>query len=93
MGERVASYGGHLGTTGDRGLEGDRILRMEYDDWLENKVAFGDPDNVTKRLIQLKDTLGFDQFVYEINLGNQLSYEQQIYSLRLFNLKVLPYLT
>ena len=93
LGARVASYAGHQGTTGDWGLEGDRILRMEYDDWLDNKVVFGDPDNVAKRLIQLKDTLGMDQLVYEINLGNQLSYEQQIYSLRLFNSNVLPHLT
>ena len=53
----------------------------------------GDPNNVTQRLIQLRDSLGIDQLVYEINLGNQLTYEQQIHSLRLFNSEVLPHLT
>ena len=92
LGARVASYAGQQGTSGNWGLEGDRILQMNYDQWLDNKVVFGDPDSVTQRLIQLRDSLGIDQLVYEINLGNQLTYEQQIHSLRLFNSEVLPHL-
>jgi alkanesulfonate monooxygenase SsuD/methylene tetrahydromethanopterin reductase-like flavin-dependent oxidoreductase (luciferase family) len=92
LGTRVGSYASYGGTTGNWGAESERILGMDYDDWLRDKVVYGTPDSVTRRLLQLKESLGLDQLVYEINYGNQLSYDQQLKSLDMFNQQVLRHL-
>ena len=92
LGNRVMSYAEYGATTGDWQAEADRILGMEYDDWLRGKVAYGTPDQVAERIRQLRDSLGLAQFIYEIDLGNQLPYELQLNSLRLFNQQVVPLL-
>ena len=93
LGERVGSYAGRAGTTGDWGEQSRIILGMDYDDWLRDKVVYGTPDAVTERLTELEENLGLDQLIYEINYGNLMSDEMQTASLRLFNKKVLPRLT
>ena len=90
LGNRVGSYAGRAGTLGDWAEQSRRILGMDYDDWLRDKVVYGTPDQVTDRLAELEDTLGLDQCIYEINYGNLMSDELQTASLRLFNKKVLP---
>ncbi len=90
LGERVRSYADHSGTTGDWAEQSRRILGMDYDDWLRDKVVYGTPGQVTERLAELEETLGLDQCIYEINYGNLMSDELQTASLRLFNKKVLP---
>ena len=90
LGERVGSYAGRAGTTGDWGEESRRILGMDYDDWLRDKVVYGTPDSVAERLAELEQKLGLDQLIYEVNFGNLMSDELQTASLRLFNREVLP---
>jgi alkanesulfonate monooxygenase SsuD/methylene tetrahydromethanopterin reductase-like flavin-dependent oxidoreductase (luciferase family) len=92
LGKRVGSYATYGGTTGDWSAESERILGMSYDDWLRDKVVYGTPENVTERLQRLKQVLGLDQLIFEINYGNQLSHDQQLNSLRMFNNEVLPQL-
>ena len=93
LGERVGSYAGRAGTTGDWGEQSRIILGMDYDDWLRDKVVYGTPDAVTERLAELEENLGLDQLIYEINYGNLMPDEMQTASLRLFNKKVLPRLS
>jgi alkanesulfonate monooxygenase SsuD/methylene tetrahydromethanopterin reductase-like flavin-dependent oxidoreductase (luciferase family) len=93
LGERVGSYAGRTGTLGDWAEQSRRILGMDYDDWLRDKVVYGTPDSVTERLAELEETLGLDQLIYEINYGNLMPDDMQTASLRLFNKKVLPKLT
>ena len=92
LGDRVLSYAEYGATTGDWRAEGDRILGMEYEDWLREKVAYGTPDLVAERIRHLRDSLGLAKFIYEIDLGNLLTYDQQVSSLRLFNQEVVPQL-
>ena len=92
LGQRVVSYADYGATTGDWQSEGDRILDMDYDDWLRDKVAYGTPDMVAERLRQLEKELGLTQIIYEIDLGNHLPVELQLNSLRLFNQEVVPQL-
>ena len=92
LGNRVGSYATYGGTTGDWAAESERILGMSYDDWLRDKAVYGTPETVTERLQQLKQLLGLDQLIFEINYGNQLSHDQQLSSLRMFNKEVLPQL-
>jgi hypothetical protein len=91
LGQRVSGYAGYGGTTGDWGGQGEQILNMSYDDWLRDKVVYGTADAVTQRLQQLAEDLDLDQIIYEINSGNQLSYQHQVNSLRLFNQQVVPH--
>ncbi len=92
LGKRVGSYATYGGTTGNWSAESERILGMSYDDWLRDKVVYGTPENVTERLQRLKQVLGLDQLIFEINYGNQLSHDQQLNSLRMFKKEVLPQL-
>ncbi len=92
LGNRVRSYAEYGATTGNWQAEGDRILEMEYDDWLRDKVAYGAPDTVAQRIRQLRDDLGLTQLIYEVDLGNQLPLNLQLNSLRLFNEEVVPQL-
>ena len=90
LGERVAGYADTQGTTGNWGVQGERILEMEYDDWIRDKVIFGTPDAVVDKIKGLKDELGLDQVMYEINYGNLIPYNRQLNSLKLITQEVLP---
>ena len=92
LGQRVLSYADYGATTGDWQSEGERVLDMDYDDWLRDKVAYGTPDTVAEKLRQLQEDLGLTHLIYEVDLGNHLPYELQLNSLRLFNEEVLPQL-
>ena len=91
LGNRVASYAGYGGTTGDWQAESDRILGMDYDDWLRDKVAYGTPGEVTDKIQRLKEELGLDQIVFEVNFGSQIPPERQHNSLRMFMEEVVPH--
>ena len=90
LGDRVASYADHAGTTGDWGAQGERIQAMTYDDWLRDKVVYGTPEMVVDRLRQLIEELDLTQIIYEINFGSQIPYELQLNCLKLLTDKVLP---
>jgi alkanesulfonate monooxygenase SsuD/methylene tetrahydromethanopterin reductase-like flavin-dependent oxidoreductase (luciferase family) len=90
LGERVGSYAGYTGTTGDWGEQSRKILGMDYDDWLRDKVAYGTSDMVADKLRQLQNDLELTQIIYEINFGNLLPYELQVNSMRMFNEEVIP---
>ncbi len=92
LGQRVLGYAEYGATTGDWRTEGERVLDMDYDDWLRDKVAYGTPDVVAAKLRQLQEDLGLTHLIYEIDLGNHLPVEMQLNSLRLFNREVLPQL-
>ena len=90
LGERVGSYATYGGTTGDWQAESDRILAVNYDDWLRDKVAYGTAGAVEDRLHQLGEELGLDQIIFDVNYGNLIPQERQHKSLRLFMEKVVP---
>jgi alkanesulfonate monooxygenase SsuD/methylene tetrahydromethanopterin reductase-like flavin-dependent oxidoreductase (luciferase family) len=92
LGDRVASYAGHAGTTGDWGAQAERIQGMSYDDWFREKVVYGTPEAVVERLKQLQEELGLTQIIYEVNYGNQIPYERQVNCLRLLTEQVIPQL-
>ena len=91
LGERVAGLADFKGTTGDWGSEGQRILDMEYEDWLRDKVVYGTPDAAIEKINWLKETLGLDQIMFEVNHGNLIPYDLQTKSLKLITQEVLPH--
>ena len=92
LGNRVGSYADYGHTTGDWRAESVRILGMTYDDWFRDKVVYGTVDSVTEKLNGLKESLGLDLLIYEINYGNRIPMENQLNSMTLFNEQVIPQL-
>lgn len=92
LSNRVAEYAHH--SEGTKGWEeqAERIQAMDYDDWLRDKVAYGTAEAVTDRLGGLKEELGLDQVMFEVNFGSLISHERQLKSLKLFTEKVAPQL-
>ena len=93
LSDRVASYAGHAGTTGDWAAQAEKVRNMTYDDWLADKVAYGTADMVTEKLKRITDELGLDQIMFEVNYGNLISQDQQIHSLNLMMEQVAPNLS
>ena len=90
LGNRVANSASRLGTTGDWEAQAEHIRRMQYEDWLRDKVVYGVPEAVVDRLYQLIDDLDLTQILYEINFGRHIPYELQVNNLRLINERVIP---
>ncbi len=91
LGERVSGLADFRGTTGDWGAEGQRILDMEYEDWLRDKVVFGTPDAAVEKINRLKEELGLSQLMFEINFGSLIPIQHQRKSLKLIAQEVLPH--
>ena len=92
LGARVAASADRIGTTGNWQAESDRILAMNYDDWLRDKVVYGTPEAVLDRLLQLTERLQLSCIVFENNLGRRIPHELQMKSLKLLMDKVVPHL-
>jgi hypothetical protein len=61
-----------------------------YLDVLRDKVIVGEPDTVVQRLKELKDELGLDGVLFELNFGAALPAETMIRSLKLICHEVMP---
>ena len=61
---------------GPRGEEAARLGRMTYDEILEELVVYGSPDTVTKRLLELRDALGYTSLSVWMNVGGRIPHER-----------------
>ena len=73
-----------------RRFQADRMASLSYDDILERKVAFGTASRVIERLSQLRDELGLDGIVAELNPGGRIPPELETRSLELLARDVVP---
>ncbi|HEV8583976.1 MAG TPA: LLM class flavin-dependent oxidoreductase [Methylomirabilota bacterium] len=73
-----------------RRMQAERMASLTYDDILARKVAFGTPAGVIERLNHLRDELGLDGIVAELNPGGLIPPELETQSLRLLTHDVLP---
>jgi alkanesulfonate monooxygenase SsuD/methylene tetrahydromethanopterin reductase-like flavin-dependent oxidoreductase (luciferase family) len=73
-----------------RRFQAERMASLSYDDMLERKVAFGTPSRVIERLRQLRDELGLDGIVAELNPGGRIPPELETRSLELLARDVVP---
>ena len=74
-----------------RAERGARLQAISYDDALRDKVVVGTPDMVVDRLIQLREELGLDGILAEMNCGSLIPHERVMTSLRLLCEKVMPH--
>ncbi|WP_428487620.1 LLM class flavin-dependent oxidoreductase [Rhodopila sp.] len=68
----------------------ERLHAITYDDALRGSVLIGTPDSVTQRISALRDDLGLDGVMIEMNCGGKVSHVQQLQALRLLCQEVMP---
>ena len=74
----------------ERAERGERLAAITYDGLLRDRLAYGTPEVVTERLIELRDTLGLSGFIMESNVGGEIPTKQMLESIRLFGEEVAP---
>jgi alkanesulfonate monooxygenase SsuD/methylene tetrahydromethanopterin reductase-like flavin-dependent oxidoreductase (luciferase family) len=74
----------------NRAADGRRLLSITYEEVLKELAVYGTPDEVTDRLLQLRETLGYTQLSLWMNSGGQLPHEKVMRSMRLFADRVMP---
>jgi alkanesulfonate monooxygenase SsuD/methylene tetrahydromethanopterin reductase-like flavin-dependent oxidoreductase (luciferase family) len=78
------------GPTERRRFQAERMASLSYDDILARKVAFGTADGVIERLAHLRDELGLDGIVAELNPGGRIAPELETRSLQILTHEVMP---
>ena len=63
---------------------------MSYDDVLSTKVAFGTPEQLVDRFTQLREELGLDGVVAELNAGGLIPHDIVLRNINLLTDKVMP---
>jgi alkanesulfonate monooxygenase SsuD/methylene tetrahydromethanopterin reductase-like flavin-dependent oxidoreductase (luciferase family) len=85
LGERLEDSATRAGVrqVEDRAARGRRLQEISYEDALKEKLIVGSPGRVADRLMQLKETLGLDGILAEMNCGTKIPHERVMKSLRL----------
>jgi alkanesulfonate monooxygenase SsuD/methylene tetrahydromethanopterin reductase-like flavin-dependent oxidoreductase (luciferase family) len=73
-----------------RQAQAQRMANLTYEDILARKVAFGTAAGVIDRLTQLREQLGIDGIVTELNPGGLIPLELERRSLQLLTRDVIP---
>ena len=68
----------------------NRLEALSYDEMLETKIAFGTAEGLVERFSQLKEELGLDGVVAELNAGGLIPEERVLRSLRIVTDEVMP---
>lgn len=92
MGRLYAADSGSAGiqATELRDQRAARLSALSYDDILQTKVAFGTPEGLVDRFTQLREELGLDGVVAELNAGGMIPHEAVVRNIRMLCEKVLP---
>jgi len=101
--ESISGYFGRMGSlyreqAGKSGLEAteladgraERLAGLSYEDMLKTKIAFGTAEHLVDRFNQLKEELGLDGVVAELNPGGLIPEERVLRSLNIVTEKVMP---
>ena len=92
LAENFAASVGQAGTTSgeDRAQRAEGLSQVTYDELLRDRVAYGTPDRVADRLLELRETLGLSGIVAEPNVGGGIPLERVRTSIRLYAERVAP---
>ena len=88
--ELARSAVGRAGTSVERRAQAERMAQLTYEDVLAKKVVSGTAARVIERLTELRDALGLDGFVVELNPGGLIPSELETRSLELLAREVIP---
>jgi alkanesulfonate monooxygenase SsuD/methylene tetrahydromethanopterin reductase-like flavin-dependent oxidoreductase (luciferase family) len=73
-----------------RAKHAERLLTLTYDEGLGCNLVAGSPDSVTKQLTALRDELGLDGILAELNCGGGIAHDGVMTALRLLCQEVMP---
>ncbi len=73
-----------------RRFQAERMANLSYDDILAKKVVFGTASRVIDRLTQLREELGLDGIVAELNPGGRIPPALETRSLQILTHEVMP---
>jgi alkanesulfonate monooxygenase SsuD/methylene tetrahydromethanopterin reductase-like flavin-dependent oxidoreductase (luciferase family) len=92
LGEQLEASASRAGARAIEGRaeRGQRLQTISYDEALRDKVVVGTPDMVIDRLCELREELGFEGILAEMNCGSLVPHERVMASLRLLCEKVMP---
>jgi alkanesulfonate monooxygenase SsuD/methylene tetrahydromethanopterin reductase-like flavin-dependent oxidoreductase (luciferase family) len=92
LGERLEDSATRAGVRAveDRAARGRRLQTITYDEALRDKIIVGSPERVTDRLMSLKENLGLDGILCEMNCGTKIPHGRVMKSLQLLCEKVSP---
>ena len=76
--------------TDKRARAAERLNTITYDEALQGTVLIGTPDDVAKRIKGLRDDLGLDGILLEINCGGKIPHAKEKEALRLLCQEVMP---
>jgi alkanesulfonate monooxygenase SsuD/methylene tetrahydromethanopterin reductase-like flavin-dependent oxidoreductase (luciferase family) len=88
--ELARSAVGRAGTSEERRAQAERMAQLTYEDVLAKKVVSGTAARVIERLTELREALGLDGFVVELNPGGLIPPELETRSLHLLAHEVIP---
>ena len=74
----------------ERTERGHRLSAITYGDLLRDRLAYGNPDTVSKLLREIVDELGLSGVVAEVNVGGGISREKVLGSVKRFATRVAP---
>jgi alkanesulfonate monooxygenase SsuD/methylene tetrahydromethanopterin reductase-like flavin-dependent oxidoreductase (luciferase family) len=66
------------------------LKNLTYDDVLRDNVIVGTPDSVAARLMRLRDEVGFDGILAELNCGGLIPHDRVLNALQLLCREVMP---
>jgi alkanesulfonate monooxygenase SsuD/methylene tetrahydromethanopterin reductase-like flavin-dependent oxidoreductase (luciferase family) len=76
---------------GDKRMKtAERLKTITYEEALRGTVLIGTPDDVAKRIEALRDDLGLDGILMEINCGGKIPHAKEKEALRLLCQEVMP---
>ena len=78
------------GSAARRQVVAEQVASLTYEDILKTRVAFGTAPRLIERISELRDELGLDGIVAELNPGGLLSTEQMHRTLRILTHEVMP---
>ena len=92
LGERLEDSATRAGVRAveDRAARGRRLQTISYEDALREKLIVGSPERVTDRLLELRDKIGLDGILCEMNCGTKIPHERVMKSLQLLCNEVMP---
>src|SRR5205807_7315930 len=68
----------------------EKLRNLTYADALRGNVLVGTPDSVAARLKELRDEIGFDGILAELNCGGLIPHDRVLNALRLLCQEVMP---
>jgi len=74
----------------DRAGRGARLQSISYDEVLRDKIIVGTADMVSERLAQVREELGLDGILAELNCGGLIPHQRVMAALRLLCERVMP---